>query len=293
MISYSKRCFEICLCHHLLWLLCAFAPTDSIDSALYACLCSCRKGLVLKLTPLSEVWGYNISLPPTLKLAYKITSAASYDDGSKNMSSFPKRLSKQLQKRWELAKCPKPDSGSKIRQLDQNIYSEFEFDVAPLVVDMAGFTARAREFGILHYLAMVEMMRTTLSPIVEGAGGTVVKVEADNLFAYFKTPSMALRALTKINRAIRLLNNDIDDAHRIELSIGVGYGPTLLTKGDMWGSDFNLSCKLGEDLAQTGEVLFSERARAKLRTKKVSFEERSFVIAGQVVTAYSVPLGAL
>ena len=209
------------------------------------------------------------------------------------MSKFSKRLSKQLQRRWLLAKLQGSENANRIKKLDADIHTQYEHTISPFVVDMAGFTARARDFGILHYLAMVEMMRSTLTPLVEAGGGTVVKVEADNLFGHFKTPSAALRTIGKIGKSLRKLNDDIDDAHRIELSIGVGYGPTLLTQEDMWGSDFNLSCKLGEDIAQTGEVLFSESARRKIRTRKVNFEERSFVGVGQVVTAHSVQIASL
>lgn len=209
------------------------------------------------------------------------------------MNGFPKSLSRQLQKRWYLAQEGDSDRAAKMIAIDESIREKYEQTVAPVVIDMAGFTARAREFGILHYLAMVEMMRITLGPIVESNKGSVVKVEADNLFAHFPSPAKALHCLKAVNKAMRKVNAQVDDAHRIDLSIGVGYGPTLLTQSDMWGSDFNLACKLGEDLAQTGEILFSETAWKQLRSKRDIFEERSFVVAGQPVNAYSLQLGGL
>ena len=209
------------------------------------------------------------------------------------MSGFPKRLSRQLQKRWSLAHEDGIDRAAKMIAIDESIRNKYEHTVAPIVIDMAGFTARAREFGILHYLAMVEMMRTTLQPIVESNHGTVVKTEADNLFAHFPSPAKALHALGHVNKATRKLNQSVDDSHRIDLSVGVGYGPTLLTQADMWGSDFNMACKLGEDIAQTGEILFSENAWRQLRAKREIFEERSFVVAGHPVNAYSLQLGGL
>ena len=185
------------------------------------------------------------------------------------------------------------DAGEKIRAIDEKIRREYEMVVAPMVVDMAGFTSRTRQFGILHYLSMIEMMRITLLPIVEEGGGTPVKVEADNLFAYFKSPSAALRAVSKIGRALRTVNEDVDDAYRIDLSIGIGFGPILVTQMDMWGGEFNVACKLGEDLAQTGEVVLTENARRKIRSEKIQFKERSYVVGGDVLNGYSVPLGAL
>lgn len=204
------------------------------------------------------------------------------------MDGFPKNLRKKLQRRWHLVQTAHADSTAELDAIDESIRDKYEHTVAPVIIDMAGFTARSREFGIVHYLAMIESMRGAVKPVIEANHGTVVKVEADNLFAYFSNPDEAMRGLNAVNQAICEVNYQVDDKHQIELSVGVGYGPTLLTEGDMWGYDFNLACKLGEDLAENGEILFSDNAYKALQTENERFQERTVVVASQTVNAYSL-----
>jgi adenylate cyclase len=204
------------------------------------------------------------------------------------MKGFPKKLSHQLSKRWEINKSTSSSDPKTIKLLDKKIYNDFERVVSPMVIDMVGFTKTANRYGIAHYLSMVEMMRQTIAPVITTEKGTLVKAEADNLFAYFKTPSKALRVMKKIHKVLKNLNNGVSESHRIELSAGIGYGPTLLTNGDMWGADFNISCKLGEDLAEAGEILLSESAWRKLSKKRTIFQDRSYSIGDQTFKAHSV-----
>ena len=209
------------------------------------------------------------------------------------MDGFPKKLRKKLQRRWGLAQRAHAAATAELHAIDKSIRDEYEHLVAPVIIDMAGFTARSREFGIVHYLAMIESMRGAVTPVIAANHGTVVKVEADNLFAYFSTPDEAVRGLKAVNKAIREVNHQVEECHQIELSIGVGYGPTLLTSSDMWGYDFNLACKLGEDIADNGEILFSDNAYKAVQTEHQRFDERTVMIAGQTVNAYCLKLGDL
>ena len=74
------------------------------------------------------------------------------------------------------------------RQIEQNLCSEYAAEYAVFVLDMSGFSLMTRKYGIVHYLSMVRRMQLTTEPIVKSYGGTMIKYEADNCFAFFPEP---------------------------------------------------------------------------------------------------------
>jgi adenylate cyclase len=88
-----------------------------------------------------------------------------------------------------------------------------------------------------------------------------LKFDADNCYAYFKTPDDAINASFEINSAIFKSNDEFDLAEQIYLSVGIDYGRLLLVEDvDFFGDPVNTASKLGEDLASRAEVLITERA---------------------------------
>src|SRR6185312_15874003 len=102
-------------------------------------------------------------------------------------------------------------------------------------------------------------------PAVQGNGGTVIKQEADNLFAVFETPADALEAALDIFRGFETINGIVPDDRDIFGSIGIGCGPTLVIDDeDLFGCEVNLASKLGEDIAGASEILLTHDAHAAL-----------------------------
>lgn len=57
----------------------------------------------------------------------------------------------------------------------------------------------------------------------------------------------------------------LPEEQRLYASIGIGYGAILNIAGeDMYGDEVNLASKLGEDVAQRGEILLTAAARARI-----------------------------
>ena len=54
----------------------------------------------------------------------------------------------------------------------------------------------------------------------------------------------------------------------------------------MYGSEFNLASKLGEDLAEQGEILLTNSAFEKFEGKKEDWEKVEFSISGLELVAY-------
>lgn len=150
-------------------------------------------------------------------------------------------------------------------EIDQQIHQTFEQRVALLALDMCGFTQLSIEYGIIHYLAMIRQMEDVATPAVKGNGGTVIKQDADNLFAIFNEPAQALEAALDIFRAFDAVNQVVTPDRQIHGSIGIGYGETLIIGNeDMFGEEMNLACKLGEDIAERAEILITPAAFAGL-----------------------------
>jgi adenylate cyclase len=153
----------------------------------------------------------------------------------------------------------------RIQEIDQQVRDAFARQVAILVLDMVGFSRLTVQHGIIHYLAMIHQMEEAARPAVIGNGGRVIKQEADNLYAIYEDPAHALESALDIFRAFNTVKNVVPPERDIFGSVGIGYGPSLVIEGeDLFGSEVNFACKLGEDLAGKSEILLTQAAHAAL-----------------------------
>ena len=148
--------------------------------------------------------------------------------------------------------------GAEKGRIEAEIWSRFGVDRAILALDMSEFSLSVRRSGILPYVALIRRMQSLTAPIVARHRGEVVKYAADNLIATFDEVADALRTAIAINGEIA----SGDAGFRV--SIGIDYGRFILVPGDCYGDAVNVACKLGEDVADSGEVLLTEAARARL-----------------------------
>lgn len=146
-------------------------------------------------------------------------------------------------------------------EIDQQLRDAFERKVAILALDMSGFSRLTVRYGIIHYLAMIHQMEEAARPAVAGNGGKVIKQEADNLYAIFEDPARALDSALDIFRAFDAINSVVPPERDIFGSIGIGFGEILVIDNkDIFGSEVNIACKLGEDLARKSEILLTSSA---------------------------------
>lgn len=175
----------------------------------------------------------------------------------------------------------------KIAEIDAKLTEAFSRTVAVLALDMSGFSRLTAHHGVIHFLAMIHKMEQAATPAVEGNGGQIVKQEADNLFAVFPNAQLALEAALDIRRATSAMNMVLADDLKIRVSIGIGYGQTLLLEGqDFFGHEVNLACKLGEDLAKADEILLTESAYQTLPGTDYEFSKAECQIGGLEVKAW-------
>lgn len=180
----------------------------------------------------------------------------------------------------------------KIADIDAQIHTIFAETHAILVLDMSGFSRLTIRYGITHFLAMIHRLSAIATPLVKQYQGTVVKQEADNLFAIFPTVEAAVSAAVDILKSLRAVNSGLPDFMDLYASIGIGYGEVLLVAGeDLYGNEMNLASKLGEDLARSNEILLTETAFQQLQSATWACEAIELSVSGLELTAYQVQIG--
>ena len=182
-------------------------------------------------------------------------------------------------------------TGTDAKQLEQAIWDTYGCDRAVLVLDMSGFSRLTRRFGIVHYLAMVRRMQKTSAPLVLQFRGEVVKFEADNLYATFGDAESAVLCARAIRDEFAATNQTTTDEKDVHVSIGIAWGRILVVdEHDYFGDAVNVACKLGEDLAERGEILIDDEIKQRLpgELPGVQLEPLELTVSGLYLHAWGV-----
>jgi len=195
--------------------------------------------------------------------------------------SFLKRKSEKDSRLLRRLLAQRNQYPDQIPEIDKKLIDSFSRTVAILVLDMVGFSRLTIEFGIIHYLAMIHEMHETAVPAVYDNGGTLIKFDADNLYAIYDRPDAALESALDIFRAFDAVNVVAPENRDIRGCIGIGFGETLvIDDADIFGSEVNIACKLGEDFAGPNEILLTTAAYQGLPSGKYVLTPASFVADG-------------
>jgi adenylate cyclase len=166
-------------------------------------------------------------------------------------------------------------------EIEEEIEGVFTQQRAVMILDMSGFSRTTKDRGIVAFLLMIHQMQLLAVPCIEENKGVVIKKEADNLFCLFDQVSDAVAASREITTRLKTANVVLPKDMELYVSIGIGYGPILnIENEDIWGSEVNLASKLGEDIAELGEVLITDEARKQIGDAGDAFVERSVSISG-------------
>src|SRR5947209_5496396 len=194
------------------------------------------------------------------------------------------RIEKFLQERNE-----HPERAAEI---DARIRKVFGETLAVFVMDMSGFSRQTLRYGIIHFLAQIHRMHSIATPVVEGHGGEVIKYEADNIFAVFPEVEQAVEAAIELDRSLELADTMLPEENDMHGEFGIGFGEILVIEnGDIFGSEVNLASKLGEDLAQRGEILLTESAFALVDRSRHEYEQLTMSVSGLELVVHKVKKG--
>lgn len=149
----------------------------------------------------------------------------------------------------------------KAEEVRQRIWDKFGTKGAVFISDMASFSSTSRKVGVCHFLKMIHRTRQIVAPVIEANRGVLLKCDADNCYAFFKSADDAIRASFDVNGALYEANDSFDIGEQVNLSVGIDFGRVLLI-GDIefFGDPVNTASKLGEDLATRNEILVTHRA---------------------------------
>ena len=157
--------------------------------------------------------------------------------------------------------------------IEAEIRERFEEPWAVVFTDLVGFSKRTERFGIIHFLGLIHAMGRLLRPPIVDAGGRVLKEEADSWLILFPTARTAIETMETCRRRCDEYSRGRPDEERLELCVGIGYGPILRVGWeDAWGQQVNIASRLGEDLAKAGEILLSDGARTQAEREGVELE---------------------
>ena len=175
-------------------------------------------------------------------------------------------------------------------KIDKTLWETFGEEQAVFVLDMSGFSRLTRKFGIIHYLSMVRRMQLTTGPIVQSYDGYMVKYDADNCFALFPSPMNAVNAAIAMQHAFDAANILTPDDLDIRIACGIDYGKILVVGSeDCFGDAVNRASKLGEDVAEAGDILVTKEAMELVPVEAgIKAREISISISGIEIPAYTV-----
>jgi class 3 adenylate cyclase len=176
------------------------------------------------------------------------------------------------------------------KKIETALWQDFGAEHAVFVLDMSGFSMLTRKYGIVHYLSMVRRMQLTTGPIVKSYGGEMLKYDADNCFAVFPDPLSAVNAAIAMNHAFNAANILTSDDLDIRVACGIDYGRILVIGNeDCFGDAVNRASKLGEDVAEAGDILVTKEAMQMIPTEAgIKSHEIDISISGINIAAFAV-----
>ncbi len=174
--------------------------------------------------------------------------------------------------------------------IETALWETYGQEQAVFVLDMSGFSRLTRKYGIIHYLSMVRRMQLTTGPIVKSFDGYMIKYDADNCFALFPAPLNAVNAAIAMQHAFDAANILTADDLDIRIGCGIDFGRILVIGSeDCFGDAVNRASKLGEDVAEAGDILVTQEAMQLIPTEAgIKAHEISISISGIEIPAYTV-----
>jgi adenylate cyclase len=182
----------------------------------------------------------------------------------------------------------RPDKAEEIKARINEIFLE---ERTVLILDLSGFTRATHRGDTLEFLLMINQMRRLTLPIIDVNNGLVVRADDDNLTCIFDSVLEAVEAAGQITASLGSANTLLPEEKELYVSIGIGYGQILNVENHaIYGNEVNLASKLGEDIAEQGEILMTEKAFERVKVEEIDCgaSERKVNIAGIDLTYYLI-----
>lgn len=181
--------------------------------------------------------------------------------------------------------------GANKTEIDQRIWDLFGEEWCVMLTDLAGFSRRVAEFGIIHFLQTIYESERLLLPVIEQHEGFLLKIEGDSFLVIFRQPQKAMQCSMAMQQVLAEYNKTKQEQEQILLCVGLGFGKILrVGNTEVFGAEVNAACKLGEDTAKQGETLVTGAfQRACAEHKGITYQKLEHAPAG-ADSAYKVIL---
>ncbi|MDQ7017180.1 MAG: adenylate/guanylate cyclase domain-containing protein, partial [Gammaproteobacteria bacterium] len=157
-----------------------------------------------------------------------------------------------------------------------------------MFADVAGSTRLYEELGDQLAQQVIAERLASMAAVVERFQGTVIKTIGDEIMVRFDEPDLAIMAACHIHElgASKTVQGVILSEH-----IGLHYGSTVRSKGDLFGDAVNVAARL-TSVARGGQIMTSQETMDRL-SDDLSLLARRFDVTkvkgrSQPVTMYEV-----
>jgi class 3 adenylate cyclase len=128
--------------------------------------------------------------------------------------------------------------------LSKALVRRFEKKLALAFSDVAGSTAYFSKYGDEAGRKLQQRHTDLISRVLPGTSGRIVDTAGDGAFLCFPTLNGALKALVELQRQISIDNDSRPPEHRLQVRIGVHFGPALTDGTLVSGDSVNFSARV-------------------------------------------------
>lgn len=190
--------------------------------------------------------------------------------------------------RYYISERIKP--GADKDEIDKRISEMFVEKAVIMFTDLSGFSRGVEEFGIIHFLQIIFESQKLFAKCIDKYDGLLLKAEGDSLLVVFREVKNAIECAIEMQRRTYNYNLSKNDAEKILLCLGLGYGDCLkIGDADIYGAEVYAASKLGEDTATAWEILVTSEMKKALESDKTfKFEKLDIIPPGSKENAYKL-----
>jgi class 3 adenylate cyclase len=154
-----------------------------------------------------------------------------------------------------------------LRQIDGEILAGHTRAVTLLFTDIVGSSHYYERMGDIAGRQMIQEHNDLLFPIIEAAGGRIVKTIGDSIMASFDDPVAAVRCSITMQEALRA-RNTAAGANPLRVRMGLHWGTAVVDGKDLYGDMVNTAARV-EALAEGDEILISGELAEKIAAAEI------------------------
>ncbi|MBL8953655.1 MAG: adenylate/guanylate cyclase domain-containing protein [Myxococcaceae bacterium] len=147
--------------------------------------------------------------------------------------------------------------------LSKALVRRFEKKLALAFSDVAGSTAYFSKYGDEAGRKLQQRHTDLIGRVLPAASGRIVDTAGDGAFLCFPTLNGALKSLVELQRQISIDNDSRPPEHRLQVRIGVHFGPVLTDGALVSGDAVNFSARVAS-AAGLSEIRLSVAAYNEL-----------------------------